>query len=139
MSAVEPVAVAASAALSAPEVGTTSGLRAAREHLGQQLDTALSYPVMDFEPEPGGLSKPAYITLGAAGITPTEWQIAVRCYSDTSRTKPDTALDRLQDMCTAVEDAMPVQIPRGNWTLAWDEAQNAYVGTLIAEYPRDDF
>jgi hypothetical protein len=116
-------------------------LRGARESLGATLTAALSgsYMVMDFEPKPGGLTKPTYVTLGAAGITPTEYQIAVRCYSDTSKGSLDVALDRVQDMVDAVEGAMPSSIPRGNWTLEWDELQNAYVGTLIAEFPRDDF
>lgn len=114
-------------------------LRGARESLGATLAAALSYDVLDYEPQPGGLTKPTYITLGVAGVTPTEYQFAVRCYSDTSRTKLDTALDNLENMIQAVEDAMPVEVPRGNWQLAWVEEQNAYVGTFIAEFPRDDF
>jgi hypothetical protein len=131
----------AAVTLAAPtlEVVPVSGIRAAREALGAALTAAVTYSVLDHEPKPGGLTKPTYITLGAAGVTPTEYQFAVRCYSDTSRGSLDVALDRLDDMITAVEDGLPVAVPRGNWTLAWDEAQNAYVGTLIAEYPRSDF
>lgn len=114
-------------------------LRGAREALGTTLDAAITYSILDYEPGPGDLAKPTYVTLGVSGITPTEYQFAVRCYSDTSRVKPDTALDVLEDMIQAVEDGMPVQVPRGNWNLEWSELFNAYIGTFIAEYPRDDF
>jgi len=114
-------------------------LRGARESLGTTLTSALTYSVLDYEPKPGGLTKPTYVTLGAAGITPFDYQIAVRCYSDTSKGDLDGALDRVQDMIQAVENAFPVQVPRGNWQLEWDELQNAYVGTFIASFPRDDF
>lgn len=114
-------------------------LRGAREALGTTLTAALTYSVLDYEPKPGGLTKPTYVTLGAAGIGPFDYQIAIRCYSDTSKGDLDVSLDRVQDMIQAVEDALPSSVPRGNWQLEWDELQNAYVGTLLAQYPRDDF
>lgn len=114
-------------------------LRGARESLGASLAAGVSYSVLDYEPGPGELAKPTYITLGVSGLSATEYQFAVRCYSDTSRNKPDVALDTLEAMIQAVEDAMPVAVPRGNWNLEWSEVFNAYIGTFIAEYPRDDF
>ena len=114
-------------------------LSGARASLSAALDAAVSYPVMDHEPAPGGLAKPTYITVAPAGIAPTEFLLAVRCYSDTSRTRPEDALDALEGMTQAVEDALPVGVPRGTWQLEWSEPQNAYVGTFIAEFPRDDF
>jgi hypothetical protein len=136
---IDPSAIAASTSVAAPEVTATGGIRGAREALAVAIADGVTYNVLDHEPLPGGLTKPTYITVGVAGVTPTEYQFAVRCYSDTTRTQVDTALDRLEDMITAVEDAMPVEVPRGNWQLAWVEDQNAYIGTFIAEYPRIDF
>jgi hypothetical protein len=132
-------AVAVPVAQVASQGVTASGLRAARELLAATIADGVTYNVLDHEPAPGGLAKPTYITVGVAGVTPTEYQFAIRCYSDTSRTQVDTALDRLEDMIAVVEDAMPVEVPRGNWQLAWVEDQNAYIGTFIAEYPRIDF
>jgi hypothetical protein len=94
---------------------------------------------MDHEPAPGGLSKPTYVTINPAGIAPTEYLLAVRCYSDTSHTPPDAALDRLEGMVQAVEDGLPSQVPYGTWQMEWSELHNAYIATLVAEYPRDDF
>ena len=115
-------------------------LASARTSLAATLDAALTtYPVLAYEPGPGQLAKPVYVTVNPAGLSSTEYLLAVRCYSDTSQTKLDTALERLEGMVQAVEDALPSSVPQGTWQLEWSELHNAYIATLVAEYPRDDF
>jgi hypothetical protein len=114
-------------------------LASARTTLAATLSAAVTYSVMDHEPAPGGLSKPMYVTVNPAGISPTEYLLAVRCYSDTSQAPVDRALDRLEGMVQAVEDALPSAVPHGTWQMEWSELHNAYIATLVAEYPRDDF
>lgn len=114
-------------------------LSQSRAALHAALDAALTIPTLDHEPAPGGLTKPVYVTVGPAGVTPTDHLLAVRVYSDTSRTLPDAAVDTLEAAVQDVDDAMPVAVPRGTWSIEWSEPHNAFVATQIATYPRDDF
>lgn len=116
-------------------------LRGARESLGATLTAALSasYEVLDYEPGPGRLNKPTSVTVATAGMTATDYRLYVRCYSDTSRVKPEDAEDALDNMVEATEDALPVEVPRSSWAVEWSEIHDAFIATTVAEFPRDDF
>ena len=118
-----------------------SGIKAARAATAAALNASLTgIPVYGYEPKPGGLPLPVAVTVATAGITDTEWLLAVRVYSSVRVGDFAAAQDTLDDATEATDTALgDVAVPRSSWQYQYIDEHEAIVATSIVTYPRDDF
>jgi hypothetical protein len=103
------------------------------------VDGLAASAVLDHEPQPASLPRPKAVTVSPAGVTPYEWEVAVRCYVDTTADIVQ-AQDDLDQLVLACEQELTATItPRTTWTYAWLENLGAYVATTRLAVPREDF
>lgn len=114
-------------------------LKEARAATAAALAASLTVPVYGYEPKPGGLPLPAAVTVSTAGVSDTEWLLAVRVYSSV-RSDFATAQDTLDDVMTAADAALALEpVPRSSWQAQYLDEHEAIVATSVISYPRDDF
>jgi hypothetical protein len=115
-----------SPALARAEV--TAALRAAE----------LGVPVFGHEPAPGEAGGQArYVTVATAGVLPTEWLVAVRCYV-AGTVGAQRAQDVLDELLVAADAALPLCAGPSRWSVEWDPELGAFVATALLEVGRED-
>ena len=102
------------------------------------LSTAGVAKVYPAEPGAGGWVKPCSVTLEPAGITPTEWEVAVRVYVDDQYA--DRAQDLLIDATVAVGDALRDAAAFGpdQWQMGWQADLGCRVAMTEVQVGRED-
>lgn len=100
---------------------------------------AASVHVYDHEPK--AMSHPFSVTIATAGMTPTDWVIAVRIYADTARADAKTAQDQLDLLVPAVDAKIGSNGGFGPsaWEIVWDPDLDALVATNLLNIGRDTF
>lgn len=89
------------------------------------------------EPAPGHLQKPAAITIFTAGMSPTDYLIALRIYvtTDVDAVK---AQDDLDTLIMLVDARMTSGFGPSNWDVEWFADLGALVATCVFEVGRED-
>lgn len=114
----------------------SGSLRLAREAMTATL-TALALPgvtVLGFEPPM--IANGTTVTVSSAGVSPTDWTIAVRVY--VVGTQPDDAQNTLDDTVVLI-DAGLTSAPRSTWVFEYSDNRQAFVATVACLVGREDF
>jgi hypothetical protein len=116
-----------------------SGLRDARDLVLAVVETVDGLVgVLNHEPTPAEMAKPACAVVAPTGKSATDFLVAVRVFADASA-DPQGSIDVLSDLTDAVESVLEVAWVFEPWAVEWAVDHNAWVASTTVQVPRDDF
>lgn len=125
---------------------TISSIAAAKAAIIDLLTTAGApdiagvVAVYPFEPFAGQAQKPVWVTVATEGITPSEYQIAVRVYQSVDVDAAAAAINH--DFTVLAVDRAIGSTGRfgpSEWVVTLDQELRALVGTCILQVGREDY
>lgn len=94
--------------------------------------------VYDHEPRAGDTKKPMPLTISTAGMSPEAYTLALRIYSDASKSVPLSQSD-LDVAILQVDGRVGSEFGPSDWTVQWVEELDAFVATNTLQAGREDY
>lgn len=91
----------------------------------------------DHEPLAGNVQKPNALTISTAGMSPTDYLIALRLYVS-AEPDAETANDDLDSLIMAVDGRMTGGFGPSEWEVAYEPELVAFVATNVLRVGRED-
>lgn len=93
--------------------------------------------VYDHEPLPGHIQKPAAATISTVGMTPIDYQIALRIYV-TADPDGEKAQEDLDDLIMTLDARMDSGFGPSQWEVTYEAELSAFVATCVFQVGRED-